>query len=327
MAVLFAQEGQEELDLTRENWTANEPEKSPDVNGELLAEQQAAGEPGKPVAQIPTSRETLISFSEQLASFLDELAATSFAEECDAPRMVQALAFPLLLCLRGADAGWLPASQLGSVATQVARIMIENHYEAVKARGLLRVVRERHTAAGRLKEFHSAVGDGTLWTLLVAALVPASSTALRVLLPQATALANILQCQDLLTNADAPQLSSLAQSVLIRNAEENITEKAGAIAQTASSLTGLLSKRWDALYRAQGSGRPLQPAQSISWSRSWGWKITISQIYCPGYVNVDSAAAAHAEVREAIRHLIQACDSRPAKSAFAASEKECASGY
>jgi hypothetical protein len=44
-------------------------------------------------------------------------------------------------------------------------------------------------------------------------------------------------------------------------------------------------------------------------------------------VNVDSAAAAHAEVREAIRHLIQACDSRPAKSAFAASEKECASGY
>jgi len=306
MAVLFAQDDQEELDLTGETWTASEPEKNLDDTGEVHTGQQVLREPGEAATQMPTSRETLIAFNGQLESFLDELAKPSFAEKCDASRMLQALAFPLLICLRGADAGWLAASQLGSVATRVAQIMFDQSYG--KKKGLLRVVRDRYTTTDQLDEFQSVVGNGTLWSVLLAALMPDSSTPLRVLLPQATALTNVLQCPDLLTHADAPQLSSLVQSVLIKNAEENITEKAVSVAQATSSLTELLATRSDALYREQGSGRRLQPAGSLLWSRLWGWKVTASEVYCPSYLNFDAAAACHPEIRGATKRLVEACE-------------------
>jgi hypothetical protein len=179
------------------------------------------------------------------------------------------------------------------------------------------VVRERYKILGLLDEFRSAFGDGTLWTVMVAALTPQSITALRILLPQAAALTKVLQCEDLLADTEVSQLSSLVQSVRIKDAEEHIIENAPIVARAMSCLTELLSARWDTLYRQQGSGRQLQPSGSILWNRSWGWKITTGQAYCPGYVNVDEVARSATEFHAAIKRLIESCTSSSEQSAVA----------
>ena len=310
MGMLFAQEDQQEdIDLGRETWTADEPEEIVDENGSMQGQKSVPQNPVR-LSEQAASLETLLSFKEQLRTFLDELAKPSFAETCEVSRMVQALAFPLLLCLRGSEAGWLSANELASVATRVAWIMLNRPYGAGKPRGILRMVQQRYSAAGRLNELQSAVGSGALWTVLLAALAPDASAPLRVLIPQAAALSAVFQCQDLLTHTDASHLSGLVQSVLIKNAEVNITEKAGKISEAMSSLTKALSAQWDVLYQEQGSGRHLQPAGSLLWSARWGWEVPSSppaQTYRSGYIHLEMAAAAYAGIQKALAGVIDAC--------------------
>jgi hypothetical protein len=213
MAMLFAgEEDPNDMDLGRETWGATEPDKNSDQDDSNGPPTRPAGPP----PQEPTATETLHSFQQQLRSFLDELAKPAFAESCLPTRMVEALAYPLFLCLSGADAGWLPPSELPAVATRVTGIMLYRPYGPGKPRGLLYMVRQRHDEAGRLDEFESAAGNGTLWTVLLAALAPRPDAPLPILLPQAAALIAVIRCQDLLARTDPTHLSSLVRSVRVR---------------------------------------------------------------------------------------------------------------
>ncbi len=107
IGLLFAQEEPEDVDLTRETWSAAEPEKNPDEPEPPTVPPPSAPEID-PVSERAASLEALTTFRDEIDLFLDELAKPAFAATCDAPRMVQALAFPLLLCVRGGEAGWLP---------------------------------------------------------------------------------------------------------------------------------------------------------------------------------------------------------------------------
>ena len=187
MALLFAREDEpDDIDLGREAWGASEPDKSPPTP----RSGQSSGE--------PSAAETLAAFKQQLRSFLAELAKTPFAKTCVSSRMVEALAYPLFLCLSAADAGWFPPSELSAVATRVTEIMLHQPYGPGKPSGLLHMVRQRHEATGRLDEFNDVIGSGTLWTVLLAALTPDPDASPAILLPQAAALSDVLQCQDLL---------------------------------------------------------------------------------------------------------------------------------
>jgi hypothetical protein len=84
--------------------------------------------------------------------------------------MVQALAFPLLLCVRGGEAGWLLKSELTTVAALVAEVIFDRFYGRDKPRGLFAVVHTRYLRQGKLDEFRRALGDGMLWAALLAAL-------------------------------------------------------------------------------------------------------------------------------------------------------------
>jgi hypothetical protein len=78
------------------------------------------------------------------------------------------------------------------------------------------MVQQHYAALGRANEFLSAVGDGALWTVLLASSTPEASAAFHGLIPQAAALAAVFHCQGLLARTDPCHLSSLVQSVFMK---------------------------------------------------------------------------------------------------------------
>jgi hypothetical protein len=72
----------------------------------------------------------------------------------------------------------------------------------------------------------------------------------------------------------------------------------------------LNAHREDALFREQGSGRRLQPGDTLLWSRDWGWLLTPTtpaQSYRSGYISLEAAAAAHQEIHAAVLQIFEAC--------------------
>jgi hypothetical protein len=248
-----------------------------------------------------------VRFHQEIDNFLAQLKSAEFAESCDAVRMVQAIAFPLLLCVRGSEAGWLPHHVLGSVSARIVETMFNQSYGSGRAVGLFRQVQERYTELGKQDDFLRAVGEGTLWSALLASLAAMEESPPRLLIRQAAALVAVFSCKELLAVASAEHISALVQSLIIKNAEQAITERAAKIADALSRLTAFLSRHEDEIYKEQGGGRrPLQNANSILWNSKWGWRILPSspaQIYASGYINVDMAAKAHPEVQVAIDSL------------------------
>jgi hypothetical protein len=312
IGMLFAQEEDDDVDLSGETWSAAEPEKDPDDN----RQQQNKPPPPPPPPEEKTqsdaaaSIEARLAFHDEIEAFLTALSRPSFAETCDAPRMVQALAFPLLLCVRGNEAEWLPAAELASVATRVAEFMFEQSYGQGKPRGLFNMVRGRYLHEGRFDEFLRAVGDGTLWVSLLAALSIDPTLPVQIVVRQAAALASVFRCAELFAAVSEPaKLSALVRSLLIRNAEHHITEKAKRIAQASDGLAALLCDGWDALYQEQGKGRRLAPGGSLLWSRHWGWYATPkfpAESSQSGYINLITAADDHADIQEAVARIIDA---------------------
>lgn len=144
MALLFAREEgtEDEIDLSHEAWMGDNPElasdDATDIKGNL------GSPPASPPPPPETTAETARKFHEQIDDFLRELAHPDFAEQCDAERLVQALAFPLLVCVRGYEGGWLSPTALASVATGVVDVMFVKTYGPKRPKGLFRVVQDRY---------------------------------------------------------------------------------------------------------------------------------------------------------------------------------------
>jgi hypothetical protein len=67
--------------------------------------------------------EPLAALRDQIDYFLSELARPSFAEACPASTLAQALAFPILLGVKGSEEGWLPDDALASIACRIVHVM------------------------------------------------------------------------------------------------------------------------------------------------------------------------------------------------------------
>ena len=208
--------------------------------------------------------------------------------------------------MNGAEAGWLNAEDLGAAAWRVVDIMLDKSYGHDKPRGLLRMVDRRYTDAGKRDDFLRTVGDGTLWIAFIAALAGNSSANLKDILQQSLALTAVFKCQELLAVANPAHLSALMRSLVIKNAEPAVTERAERVAGAVNGLLKALSDRWGDLYQAQGSGRRRQKGDSILWSNMWGWTFPPSspaEIYKLGYINVETAAIDDEKIHAVITSL------------------------
>jgi hypothetical protein len=299
IAQLFSREDEEDIDLSHEAWTG-EAEKAMETANE-------ADEPPSPDGKAATPAEVMVQFHEQIDYFLQELSNSKFAESCDPKRLVQALAFPLFLCARGAEESWLPARLSAVIAARVVSIMFDRDYGPNIPHGLFRRVQARYAALAKTDEFLRAVGDGTLWSALIASLASIEATSFKYVVQYAAAISAVFACKELITYSDAEQLAVLIPGLIIENAEAALTERAPRIADAAASLTRVLSEKWDILNKEQGNGREYQPAGAVLWASRWGWRLlpgSPAETYCYGYINVEKAASTHRDIREAVDVLV-----------------------
>jgi hypothetical protein len=313
MALLFAREDMEdEIDLSHEAWMGDNPELASDDAEDIrgnLGSPSASTPPPPPPPPVESAAETARKFYEQIDDFLRKLAHPGFAEQCDAERLVEALAFPLLVCVRGYEGGWLSPTALASVATRVVDVMFVRTYGPNRPKGLFRVVQDRYARLHRQEEFLRAVGEGTLWSALLASLSTIADAPARQMIPQASALSQVFACQELVALATPEHLSSLVQSLVIPNAEFTLTDKATHIEEALRALIALLRVKERAIYAEQGNGRRWHNAGALLWSSQWGWFVTPSgqaQSSAYGYINVELAAQDDPDIRQAMNHLRQA---------------------
>jgi hypothetical protein len=306
IAMLFSRdEAEDEIDLSQEAWTGDNPEQVSDEPGDVRGNLGQPPPDDRPPS-MPDSHEVAARFREQLEQFLHELASPDFAETADAPRIVQALAFPLLLCVRGSEGGWLAQDTLSSVAVRVTNIMFNKSYGPGKPLGLLRGAQERYMALGREDEFLRAVGEGTLWSILLSALSSADNELLKHLVPKAAALAAVFGCKELVAFATPEQLGSLMQCLIIPNAQLAMTERVTEVTDSLARVVTLLQASENEVYAMQGNGKRLQKGGSLLWSSKWGWHVlppSPAEIYYSGHINVDLAAKDNPRIADALLSL------------------------
>jgi hypothetical protein len=306
IAMLFSRdEAEEEIDLSHEAWTGDNPEQVPDEPGDVRGKLGQSAHDDPPPS-MPDSHEVAARFREQLEHFLHKLASPDFAETADAPRMVQALAFPLLLCVRGNEGGWVARETLASVAVRVTDIMFNKTYGPGNPRGLFRAVQQRYTALDRADEFLRSVGEGTLWSVLLSALSSADYEPLKQLVPKAAALATVFGCKELIAFAAPERLGSLMQGLIIPNAQLAVTERVAEVVDRLARVAALLQASENKVYAMQGNGKRLQKGGSLMWNSKWGWHVLLpspAETYCAGYINVDLATKDNPQIADALLSL------------------------
>lgn len=77
----------------------------------------------------------------------------------------------------------------------------------------------------------------------------------RQYLPQAAALRRVYHCTDLVARANPEQLSTLAHSLIVPQAEVSLTEKVPEIVAAMEQLLDTLADEESSIYALQGNGR------------------------------------------------------------------------
>lgn len=301
MRMLFATGEEPEIDLSQERWSADEPEKyMPDDEPEH-GPIDPSERPG-----VKSDAEALKALRNQIDRFLDELAGRGFAEACRASTLVQALAFPILLGVKGNEEGWLPEDALASIACRVVRVMFMKRYGRNEPVGLFRQVKARYAAAAMQAEFLKVVGDGALYAVLLAALAKPEAQSQRALVEQADAIYHIVNCPDLVAVAGPDQRTTLVQTVIIQDAAFAVNERASALASACGKLTTFM-QRWDRVHPGRTSRTTIQRGGAVLWS-SFGWEVTPpipAETYRSG-IDLATVASDDIEIQLALDALWQA---------------------
>ncbi len=304
MRFLFASEDEPEIDLSQERWSADEPEAN-DASDATVDEPNKKPPPSSP----PSGRsgaKALESLRQQIDELLFGLGKPRFAETCPAETFSQAMAFPILLAIKGNEEEWLPEDVLASIACRVVDTMFSKAYGRDKPRGLLRHVRARYVTQEKRSEFLKVVGDGVLYTVLLAALAKPEAKSLAALVQQGNAVALVMECLDLLAMAHPDQRSSLAKRVILPNVEFAINARAPAMAAAMAKLNASMHA-WDRVHPGQAARSIMQKAGSVLWM-THGWEVAPrlpAQTYCSG-VNLEAACSDTPEIRAALDELWKA---------------------
>lgn len=285
MRMLFTSDEEREVDLSQERLSADEPE-------ERDGDDEPEHVPDDPIApRTRSDAEALSALRSEIDCFLSKLASANFAETCSVSNLVPALAFPILLGVKGGEEGWFPDNALASIACHVVRIMFSTRYGRDKPVGLLKTVDARYTAAGRQAEFLKVVGDGTLYSVLLASLAKPEAASLPDLVQQADAIYRVINCSELVASVDPDQLTMLIQKVIIQDAADFVSARASALADASKALTTALEAR-DNLHPGRKGRTALHRAGSLLWT-SPGWEVVPlnpAESYCAGINLVELAA-------------------------------------
>jgi hypothetical protein len=214
--------------------------------------------------------------AKQIEIFLKELGSGQFAEECSATQMVQAVAFPLAVAVVGQRRGWVSDELAEKCAMDVFAVLFRGRTR--DSRGLLRTVADRYTKAGNRRAFTEIVGDGALWTALVATLGSSRWSGSGSYVDKAIAIRQVFHSTELLATAKGHRIASLVAKTSIEDARRYITEVAPAAEELLRRIETALRPIWEEVVRGQVARHITHRVGDLLWRDGSGWATSLSEI-------------------------------------------------
>jgi len=209
----------------------------------------------------------------QIKTFLTEMSAAAFAGRCTATQMVQAVAFPLAIALRGRRKGWVPNELAERWALEVFSILFRG--QAPGSAGLLRAVEKRYVENGKRDTFDDVVGDGTLWLVLVATLGGTGWHGVGTDIDKAVALREVFAAPQLLASATSSRVTGLLGKIRIEDAKAYVADVAPTVNRLLGELEHALRPMWDSEMRDQGARAITHEQGDLLWRDKVGWAICL----------------------------------------------------
>lgn len=210
--------------------------------------------------------------ADQVSGALDKLASTEFAKSCTAVQFVQATAFPLAVAELGRQQGWVSTMHAGKWAIRLFSILFGT---TSKKNGLLLKVKERYEIADKADVFKTAVGDGSLWAVLVASLANARWEGAGAEFEKALATRELFREPTLFETANAAQLLRFAKALRSQEASAMLNIHAPAIVAGLENLEKELEPYWNShLAAGTDSHIPFQSGDLL-WRRGFSWAFVI----------------------------------------------------
>lgn len=211
----------------------------------------------------------------QINTFLTEMSAEAFAGRCTATQMVQAVAFPLAIALRGRRKGWVADELAERWALEVFSILFRG--QGSGPGGLLRTVEHRYADSGKRDTFDDVVGDGTLWLVLVATLGGTSWHGAGTDIDKAVALREVFTAPQLLASATSGRVTGLLGKIRIDDAKAYVADVAPTVNRLLGELEHALRQVWEAEKRDQCARAITHKQGDLLWRDKVGWAVCLEQ--------------------------------------------------
>lgn len=212
----------------------------------------------------------------QINTFMTEMSAAAFAGRCTATQMVQAVAFPLAIALRGRRKGWVSDELAERWALEVFSILFRG--QEVGAGGLLRAVERRYVQNGQRDTFDDVVGDGTLWLVLVATLGGTSWHGVGTDIDKAVALREVFSAPQLLASATSGRVTGLLGKIRIEDAKSYVADVAPTVNRLLGEVENALRPVWESEMRDQGARAITHKQGDLLWRDKVGWAVCLEEV-------------------------------------------------
>lgn len=214
-------------------------------------------------AQTPRStplqcKEPAAQFKKRLVKtmndFLERECRPEFLLACTATQLVQAIAFPLAIAERGVIGGWIDAETSQSWSRSVLDLLLnkeivvnshESHYGAID------MIESRYARDDRRSTLNKVLGDGLLWTALVANITQLPSRDASQPFAKALFLADLFNAPVLYRGADSNTVAAAARAHWSRCDPDEFLKLASRVAALVTELEHLLRFRFDELRELQ----------------------------------------------------------------------------
>jgi len=262
----------------------------------------------------------------QINTFLTEMSTVGFAGRCTATQMLQAVAFPLAVALRGGRKGWVADELAERWALAIFSILFRG--QGTGAGGLLRAVEHRYIENGQRDTFDDVVGDGTLWLVLVATLGGTSWHGVSTDIDKAVALREVFAAPQLLASATSGRITSLLGKIRVDDAKAYVADVAPTVNRLLGQIENTLRPVWELEMRDQGARAITHEQGDLLWRDKVGWAVCLEKtkhqagqsikvrlkgvekaVMAGFYVNVSEVCSRHAVLSQllvALKHTVSA---------------------
>lgn len=256
----------------------------------------------------------------QINTFMTEMSAAAFAGRCTATQLVQAVAFPLAIALRGRRKGWVPDELAERWALEVFSILFRG--QGSGSVGLLRAVEHRYVENGQRETFDDVVGDGTLWLVLVATLGGASWHGVGTDIDKAVALREVFSAPQLLASATSGRVTGLLGKIRIEDAKAYVADVAPTVNRLLGEIESALRPVREPEMRDQGARAITHKQGDLLWRDKVGWAVCLEEVQdrtgqsikvrlkgvekavmAGFYVNVSEVGCRNPELRQLVEQL------------------------